>query len=200
MSNSINLDSFRQLIKHDDGRDKAGESSSFFAYKIDENNGLCTHLGFKQNQISKADYFLIDKTNNVAQIIELSDLSNTIQECKSAQLVFEEDGKGAESFVGILNKSKAGAKKVIDKRIWSELTAEFKNKWMGSIAILERYCRKDEHFEDLEYKMLIVLTSKTDLKELQIVCDNLRGMLGKVPVCHPHTIGELLIEHLSEES
>ena len=67
---------------------------------------------------------------------------------------------------------------------------------LRSIAILERYCRKDGHNGDLDYQMLIVLKSNTDPKEIEILRNKLVGMIGRVPVCNTDSIEKLLLVKL----
>ena len=193
MNESINLEDFKELMQHGSSQYSSRECCGFYGYKMDEKNGLGVFLGFKENQMSQADYFLVDKLSNNAQIIELTDLKNSIKECKEAELVLSEDCENSLSFASTLNKSKEGARKIVLKKIWSEVIAEFQNKWMGSIAVLERYCRETDNKNVLKYQMLIVLKSGTDPKEIQIICDKLKGMIGNVPVCNSNNIERLLI-------
>ncbi|MGP5543395.1 hypothetical protein ACTXMH_12750, partial [Psychrobacter celer] len=185
MSDSTDLEPFKQLMQHSDG-----ECCNFYGYKIDESNGLRAYLGFKEGQMSQADYFLINKKASKVQIIELTDLTDDIRDCIIAESILSED---SASFAQILSKSPKKASKIIQRRIWAEVIAEFKNKWMGSIAILERYCRKDGHNGDLDYQMLIVLKSNTDPKEIEILRNKLVGMIGRVPVCNTDSIEPLLL-------
>lgn len=180
-------------MQHSTDQQGNKECCGFYGYKMDEKSGLGVALGFSVNQISQADYFLIDNLNNKAQIIELTDLSKSIKDCKEAALVLSEDCDNSESFAKVLNKTPEGAKKIVLKKIWSEVIAEFQNKWMGSIAILERYSKEVNHSNALDYQMIIVLKSGTDPKEIQIVCDKLRGMIGSIPVCNSNNIERLLI-------
>ena len=188
MSNGIDLESFKQLMQHSDG-----ECCDFYGYKIDESSGLRNYLGFKEGQMSQADYFLIDKIANKVQIIELTDLTKDIRECISAESILSEDNT---SFAQILSASPKKASKILQRRIWAEVIAEFKNKWMGSIAVLERYCRKDGHSGDFDYQMLIVLKANTDPKEIEILRNKLVGMIGRVPVCNTDNVEHLLLVKL----
>ena len=67
---------------------------------------------------------------------------------------------------------------------------------MGSIAILERYCRKDGYSSDLDYKMLIVVKSNTDPKEIEVLRNKLIGMVGRIPVCNTDNVEQLLLVKL----
>lgn len=188
MSNRVDLDQFKTLMQHSDG-----ECCGYYGYKIDESGGMREYLGFKEGQLSQADYFLIDKSSNRAQIIELTDLTKEIKDCIIAESMLPND---IESFASLLTSSPKKAQKIVQNKIWAEVIAEFKNKWMGSIAILERYCRQDEYTDNLDYQMLIVLKSNTDAKEIEILRNKLIGMMGKLPVCHTNTIERLLLVKL----
>ena len=59
----------------------------------------------------------------------------------------------------------------------AEEISEFKNKWFGSIAIIERYCRKINFSNDLSYSFLIVLKNSQDPYELEIISRKLKGMV-----------------------
>ncbi|SNT71027.1 hypothetical protein [Psychrobacter sp. LV10R520-6] len=191
MSEGIDLEPFKQLMQHSDG-----ECCKFFGYKIDEGNGLRAHLSFNEGQMSQADYFLIDKDSNKVQIIELTDLTEDIRDCIIAESILSEDNA---SFAKILETSPKKARKIIQRRIWAEVIAEFKNKWMGSIAILERYCRKDNYTNDLNYQMLIILKSNTDPKEIEVLRNKLIGMIGRVPICNTDNVELLLLTKLSKK-
>lgn len=190
MNESIDLESFKQLMQHSDG-----ECCNSYGYKIDESNGLRACLGFKEGQISQADYFLIDRVSNKVQIIELTDLTEDIRDCIIAESILSEDDA---SFAQILSRSPRKASQIVQRRIWAEVIAEFKNKWMGSIAVLERYCRKEGYNDHLDYQMLIVLKSNTDPKEIEVLRNKLIGMIGKVPVCNTDNIKPLLLVELTE--
>lgn len=70
---------------------------------------------------------------------------------------------------------------------------------MGSIAILERYCRKDNYTNDLNYQMLIILKSNTDPKEIEVLRNKLIGMIGRVPICNTDNVELLLLTKLSKK-
>ena len=143
----VNLEQYRQLIEHKKGQGEAkAESCPFFAYQIDGNNGLSVGLEFKEGQISQADYVLIDKQSNEAQILEITDLSNAIRECLIAESIAQEEIK---NFAREIGKSDKKATKLVNLKIWYEVIGEIKNKWYGSIAILERYCRIDNYPNNL---------------------------------------------------
>lgn len=188
MNQSIDLEPFKQLMQHSDG-----ECCNYHGYKIDENNGLRDYLGFKEGQISQADYFLIDKLSNKAQIIELTDLTKDIRDCIIAESILAKD---STSFAQTLSISPKKASQIVQRKIWAEVIAEFKNKWMGSIAILERYCRKEGYDNHLDYQMLIVLKSNTDPKEIEVLRNKLIGMIGRIPVCNTNNIKSLLLVKL----
>lgn len=192
MSATIKLTSIKELMHHDNG-----ECCGFYGYKIDENQGLRSQLKFKENQISQTDYFLIQPKTNKAQFIEFTSLTDDIRDCLIAEIILEGD---LDSYATLLRKKPNKAKKIVQRKIWAEVVAEFKNKWMGSIAILERYCRETEIRGYLDYQMLIVLDSTTDPRELDILASKLVGMVGKLPVCNSNTVTDLLLVKLLQPS
>lgn len=189
----INIEDFKETIQHKNSKEGISESCSFLAYKIDD-NGLSQHLGFKNGQINQTDYFLVNNENTKAQFLELTDLSDHIKECMLAESVMKRD---SESFAATLGKSPDKARKIVNGKIWSEVLGEFKNKWMGSIAIIERYCRRQNYKHDLHYSLLIVLKDNIDSREIESLALKLSGMMGKVHVCNTNNIQNLLLIKLT---
>lgn len=187
----INLEEFKETIQHKNNREGISESCNFLAYKIDD-NGLSQYLGFKNGQINQTDYFLINSEVTKVQFIELSDLSNHIKECIFAESIIN---SSSESFATILGRSTKNAEKLVKNKIWSEVLGELKNKWMGSIAVLERYCRREKYEHDLQYSLLIVLKDNADSRQIESLAFKLSGMMGRVNVCNTNNIrSPLLIE------
>lgn len=178
-----------------------GECCGFYGFKIDENEGLRSLLGFKESQISQADYFLILPDVNKVQFIEFTALTNDIRDCLIADYILDGD---LESYASLLKKKPHKAKKIVQKKIWSEVLSEFKNKWMGSIAVLERYCRHSNIIGNLDYRMLIVLDSTTDAKEIEILKDNISdklvGMVGELHICNSATVMDSLLVKIPQVS
>jgi len=78
--------------------------------------------------------------------------------------------------------------------VWGTVTNEFKRKWCGSIAVIERLYRKNEvHESDPEYQLLIVCKNITDTRMLDQLCKSLDGMMKKVLVCNTENLEEFLI-------
>ena len=71
---------YLQTIVHAPCSIGATESSTSKAFKIDDNDGIAQALGFHAGMINKVDYFVAD--NNDIQLIELSDLEESIQNCR----------------------------------------------------------------------------------------------------------------------
>lgn len=190
----VNLEQYRQLIEHKKGQGEAkAESCPFFAYQIDGNNGLSVGLGFKEGQISQADYVLIDKQSNEAQILEITDLSNAIRECLIAESIAQEEIK---NFAREIGKSDKKATKLVNLKIWYEVIGEIKNKWYGSIAILERYCRIDNYPNNLNYSLVIVVKNSQDsrnIDSLKLKLKNLQPIMGNVEVIKTQNLENLLI-------
>lgn len=187
----IDLNKFKETIQHKDSKDGIRESCSFLAFKIDD-NGLSQYLGFKNGQINQTDYFLINTELTKVQFIELTDLSEHINECIFAESMLRSN---TDSFSAILNKSPKHAVKLVNSKIWSEVLGELKNKWMGSIAVLERYCRREQYEQDLQYSLLIVLKDNADSRQIESLAFKLSGMMGKVRICNTSSIqSPLLLE------
>lgn len=167
----IDLTKFYEKITH-----KGGEYCEFFAYKIDsaDDFGLSAELLFKNGQVSQVDYFI--KHNNDVYLIELSDLENDIKSSQRAKLITD----NSVSFAEILEKSPKKAEKIIAGKIWSDVVAEFQKKWLGSLAIMERYCRKIDYKDDMNYQLVIVVKDSQDIDELSYLKQSLIGMVGKV--------------------
>lgn len=170
----IELDKFYEKITH-----KGGECCDFSAYKIDsaDGQGLSSELTFKNGQVSQVDYF-IQYDNNV-YLIELSDLHDDIQSSQRAKLITQSD---TVNFAQILEKSPKKAEKIITGKIWSDVVAEFQKKWLGSLAIMERYCRKVNYSNNFDYKFVIVVKNNQDIDELNYLQKSLEGMTGKVVI------------------
>lgn len=196
MSYIIDINDIKEVMHHSNG-----ECCGFYGFKIDESEGLRSLLGFKEHQMSQADYFLILPELHKVQFIEFTALTNDIRDCLIADYILEED---LDSYANLLKKKPHKAKKIVQKKIWSEVLSEFKNKWMGSIAILERYCRHSNITGYLDYKMLIVLDSTTDAKEIEILKDNISdkliGMVGELHICNSDTVIDSLLVKLPQPS
>ncbi len=190
----IDLEKYKQRIEHKIGMgESTAEACNAFAYQIDGSNGLSVDLGFKNGQISQADYVLFDKVNNQAQIIELSDLSKAIRLCLIAEKLSQDN---IQSFADEIGKSTNKATKLLKMKIWYEVIGEIKNKWFGSIAILERYCRRDNYINDLSYSLVIVVKNSQDpraLDSFRLKLIDLEPILGEVKVVKTEHLEQLLI-------
>ena len=184
----INIQDYEEQIAHSKCKQGIIESCEYYAYKVDGKNGLSEKLGFNNGRISQVDYCLIEDNN--AQFIELTDISDAMKEC-----IINEKFLLSESttFSQILKKDPEKAIRIVKSKIWSEVLSEFKNKWMGSIAVLERYCRKDSYDHDFNYSMVIVLKNGTDSMQLDSLRLRLKGMIGDFNICTTDNIEALLI-------
>lgn len=197
MTCMLSLRDFSEHMHHKRGKNTDIEFCNFFAYKMDESDGIGTALGVKVNEASQADYFLISELKKIVQIIEFTDLTETIKECREAEIIVDEEKK---SLAELFNKNKEVAKKIVMKRLWDDVVNEFQKKWLGSRIVMEKYSRKMGFEDDFKCRFLIVLRDGTDMKELQIVCDRLRGMIGEVPVCNTNNVGRLLLFKMPKPS
>lgn len=197
MTSTLSLKGFVDHMHHKRGRNTDIEFCNFYAYKMDEADGIGAALGVKVNEASQADYVLISELKKIVQIIEFTDLTETIKECREAEIIV---GEEKESLAELFNKNKEAAKKIVMKKLWDDVVNEFQKKWLGSRFVMEKYSRKIGLEDDFKCRFLIVLRDGTDMKELQIVCDRLRGMMGEVPVCNSNNIGRLLLFKMPKPS
>lgn len=197
MTSTLSMKGFVEHMHHKRGRNTNIEFCNFYAYKLDEADGIGTALGVKVNEASQADYVLISELKKIVQIIEFTDLTETIKECREAEVIV---GEEKESLAELFNKNKEAAKKIVMKKLWDDVVNEFQKKWLGSRFVMEKYSRKIGLEDDFKCRFLIVLRDGTDMKELQIVCDRLRGMMGEVPVCNSNNVGRLLLFKMPKPS
>lgn len=197
MTSTLSLKGFVDHMHHKRGRNTDIEFCNFYAYKMDEADGIGAALGVKVNEASQADYVLISELKKIVQIIEFTDLTETIKECREAEIIV---GEEKESLAELFNKNKEAAKKIVIKKLWDDVVNDFQKKWLGSRFVMEKYSRKIGLEDDFKCRFLIVLRDGTDMKELQIVCDRLRGMMGEVPVCNSNNIGRLLLFKMPKPS
>ena len=173
----INEDDFLKKIQHAICDDGTIEQSNVEAYQLDDKDGLACHLGFHSSMIPKVDYYI--KKDHIIKFIELSDLEEQINKLHLEMSAIE--GKPARE-----------AKK-IRKKAWEPLTSEFKRKWCGSIAAIERLYRKNQMIEiNPEYQLLIVCRNKTDPRILESLTTQLQGMMGPVKVTNTNNIKKLV--------
>lgn len=152
------------------------ESSEIQAIKLDEEDGLSQTLGFMNGTISVSDY-LIENTPNYI-IIEASDLEDSIV---GAHRTLGEllKIKGAVD----LNSLRSTDRRSIRKKMWSPLTEEFKRKWCGSIAVVERKLRlSNQNSVTPLYSYIILCKNKTDPRLLDELVTQLRGMIRNIKV------------------
>jgi len=182
---------FSKRIEHSICSAGIVESSSSSAYKIDDDDGLANHLGFTNCMLSKVDYF--DNDEDDIQLIELSDLEECILSCSfnyQKSLTAEETRKG--------ERLTTKEMRPIRKEAWAPIVNEFKRKWFGSIAVIERLYRKNKVLEeDPNYGLLIVCKNQTDVRMLDTLQVQLQGMMGKVEVCNTEHISQYLISNPS---
>lgn len=182
----IDLDKFKNPLIHKVSQDekkvnKEPEKSDFMAYQLDDENGLKLALDFKNHQISCVDYFYcFDDKPHLIYLLELTDLRKKIAQCYTKDCSLLD-----------LNINNKKSIKFIQDKAWFELTSEFQKKWLGSIAIIERYYRYNypNCKENPKLKLIIIVKNYQDSKEKEIfenkfkkIPEKLAGMLGKVVV------------------
>lgn len=182
----IDTSSFEQDVEHA-VRDGLRESADFSAIKIDNTDGLAKHLGFNSSMLSLVDYYCY--SNQIIQFIELTDLEDSISECRSK--CDEEIEKAVCDSTIRLTQSEI---RKIRRKIWKPVLLEFKSKWCGSIAVIERLYRKNNIIEDNpDYELLIICKNSTDILMLDILKTQLSGMMGNVKVCNSATAKQFIV-------
>jgi hypothetical protein len=180
----IDANQFRSTLEHAICEEQFIERSDCEAIKIDDSNGLATHLGFGESMLSKVDYCSF--VEHKVQLIELTDLEQSIDSCKKTHKTLTAQAKAEK------DKLTSKDHKRIRKQAWHIITDEFKRKWNGSIAVIERLYRKNAIMDDPDYCLLIVCKNKTDIKMLDELTTQLMGMTGSVCVCNTENVRNFL--------
>jgi len=182
----IDLTKYHSNIQHDIGRTGYTETSNKFAIQVDGKNGLAQDLGFHSSGLSKVDYLRLE--NNEVFFIELTSLKDDIQECIDCDQLL----KGSSEVRKYIKEVDRNGIKKVQKKLWMEITEEFKGKWMGSIALYERLLRRNQVIEDPNYHLIIVLKNDTDNKIRDLLQTTLRnklsGMISKIDVYLTHEL------------
>lgn len=172
-------EAFNCQIQHAPCRNNLIECSNCEAFKIDDSDGLAASLGFSNAALSKVDYF--HKNADQIVLIEVTDLDDQL---RNLQPLIEKASK-------VTGTSKL--KKDAMKNAWLPLTSEFKQKWGGSIAVIERLYRKNGLLvADPDYQLLIVCKNGTDTRMLEALCSRLEGMVGNVKICDTNSVNDNL--------
>lgn len=182
----IDTDGYLQQIKHAVCQNNLIESVDIQAIKLDDEDGLALSLGFHAAMICKADYF--SHKEEAIKIIELSDLEESASKChRTLKTLVKEK-------LEELNVDELTTRQIrpLRKQAWIEVTREFKNKWGGSIAVIERMLRKNNIDYDPKYSLVIVCKNKTEVNVLDDLKAQLQGMMGKVEVCNTNTVGDYI--------
>lgn len=176
----IDLKNYHSNIQHDTCRNNQIELSTMTAVQLDGSNGLAKDLGFHSSGMNKVDYIRLH--NDKVFFIELTNLKEDIQECIECDELLR---RSPEVRRCIKEVDKNGLK-AVQKKLWMEILEEFKGKWMGSIALYERFLRRNGIIGDPIYALVVVLKNDTDTRErdlLQITLNNkLSGMMSKIDV------------------
>jgi len=182
----IDTSTFEQNIEHAI-RNGSKESTGCRAIKIDNADGLANHLGFNSSMLSLVDFYCY--SNHLIQLIELTDLEDSIIECN---LKYQEEVRIAEDNNN--ERLTSAQTKKIRKQVWKSVLLEFKSKWCGSIAVIERLYRKNEIYENNpDYKLLIICKNNTDILMLDILKTQLSGMMGSVNICNSERAENFII-------
>jgi hypothetical protein len=185
----IDTAGFTRQLSHAIDKDDNVESADVQAIKIDDANGIAASLGFGESMLSKVDYCAC--ANGKVQLIELTDLEESLKNCRDLRIELTAQAK--EQARAQKNKLTAKDHKRIRKQAWHVVTDEFKCKWNGSIAVVERLYRRNEIANDPNYQLLIVCKNKTDSIMLDELTTQLAGMMGKVRVCNTNRVSDFLI-------
>ncbi len=177
---------YRKEVVHSKDRAGSVESAECFAYQLDEQDGLGCGLGFSNNEFSKVDYVVLCGENKTVQLIELSDVRDSLELCKKELAL-------AKSLIG-----KPSDKRRAMKRAWQPLVSEMSNKWSGSVAIVERLFRKTfkDSVNDPVYIFLLVCKDGTDPLECEILINKLRGKIESIVVCNTSTLKNKIVSEI----
>lgn len=207
---TIDIQNFEKKLAHQLGRDGKDEESDFKAYQLDtiddktdclkddKKNGLKLELGFKNHEVSCVDYFYFFQENpHSIYLIELTDLKEAVAQCQQTEeYLLELTDDNDQKLIDILSTKPKRAKELIQNKTWFELAYEFQKKWLGSIAIIERYYR----YKKIEYeikpslKLIIVVKNYQETKEIDKLRDKLVGMLGKVTVLNTDQVSNFFAD------
>lgn len=184
---------FLQAIQHKMCRNGNIESCDCIAYKLDEPDGFVTQLNFRPNSLNKVDY--VTRSGHVFQLIEMTDLEDSIRDCKidlDANLKIAEMKKGER--LTATDRSK------IQKKTLIPITSEIKNKFFGSLAVIERlYRRRNVPDIDPEFKFLLVVKNATEVKMLDEIKKRISGMATEVQVCNTKDISSFILSETNSE-
>ncbi|WP_394156837.1 hypothetical protein [Vibrio campbellii] len=166
---SLDLAPFLEKMAHKVDRKGVVESSNVEAYRIDGSDGVSVALGFKNNQLSKADYFLFHEGDHV-ELIELTDLISAFKERDKYHKYLLDTHEG-----------KLSTKQDVEyfKQANSSICSELQRKWGGSIATIERLCRRN-NLPEQSYSLKVVLKNSNELRAADQVKTSLSGMVGKI--------------------
>ncbi len=172
----INLEDFMGEISHARGKDREFEKAGFHAIKLDDNDGISVALGFTNNMLNKGDYLHIDDDKFI--IIEASDLRDQ-SECyfslvkeKTEKLKKEKD----------LKKLPKNLSKNIEKECFSPIRAELSQKWSGSIATIERLCRRNRLDIEPDYTYLVICKNDTEARIMDLIKHKMQGTIKNINV------------------
>lgn len=189
----INTDDFISEIKHAKCQNDQVESSSEVAILLDDEDGLSIALEFSNSMVCKVDYFLRDSNHNI-QLIELTDLEDIINKNKILIDSKIDALKTKLQKEGSKKKITSSERKEIRRNVWAPVVEEFKRKWAGSIAVVERLYRKENIIdENPKYMLLIVCKDKTESRILDVLKQRLVGMISDIKVCNTKDLSEFLV-------
>ncbi|MBU1620397.1 MAG: hypothetical protein KJ556_08950 [Gammaproteobacteria bacterium] len=182
----IDKNLYREAIKHKVGQFGDEEMSTVEAYRLDGSDGILRASMFEDGTVSSADYFL--DVGNKFYIIELSDLESSIRTahtCINEQLT--------ALGVNDIHRLRQRDRKQVKKKAWDPLTNEFKRKWLGSIAAIERMLRINRIYsEHPEYQYIIVCKNHTDIRVLDELLTQIKGMIRKVKATNTDLIEQTI--------
>lgn len=177
----IDLNNYLHTMEHDPCEKNNIERSNHQAYQLDGENGLAKNLGFHSSGFSKTDY--VKTQGNKIYFIEFTNLRDDIKECISCDY----DLKKSSTVRKYIKEENKHGLKLVQKKLWMEILLEFKGKWMGSIALYERFLRLNNDYScNPEYNLMIILKNDTDPKDKDLLENVLRqklsGMISNVEI------------------
>ncbi|WP_318508236.1 hypothetical protein [Photobacterium leiognathi] len=181
----INLEDFMGEISHAPDNAGVSETTGVQAIKLDEQDGVSVALGFTNNMLNKADYIYLE--DNKFIIIEASDLRNqsefyfsSLKE-KTEKLIEENDGK----------KLPRKISKNIEKECFYPIRAELSQKWSGSIATIERLCRRNRLDIEPNYTYLVICKNDTEERIMDLIKQKMQGTIKNIDIIKTDDINEV---------
>ncbi|MHA6606149.1 hypothetical protein [Photobacterium damselae] len=173
-------------ISHAIGRDQHNETTGFHAIKLDEHDGISVALGFTNNMLNKADYIHLE--DNTFIIIEASDLRD--QSDSYFSLLKEKTDKLKQE--QNIRKLPVKITKNIEKECFYPIRAELSQKWSGSIATIERLCRRNRLDIEPNYTYLVICKNDTEERIMDLIKQKMQGTIKNINVIKTDDVNKVL--------